>query len=211
MIEGHPNLRLVREFNSTMETKTALQQHTIDLLFLNIDMPGLNGFELLDNITEKPAVIFISDHTRHAYRAFGYAAIDYLLKPIKKENFLYAVERALLSQQNKTEMIKELGDFIFVKSNLKKRKVYLKELIYIQALGDYVKLITSNEILIVLSTMKSFENILPITDFLRIHKSYIVNLKKVEKFNSKTVELSKEVLPLSRNRKSQLVEALSQF
>ena len=101
------------------------------------------------------------------------------------------------------------NDFIFVKSNLKKRKVFLNDLKYIEALGDYVKLITENDSLIVLSTMKAFEVILPEDRFLRIHKSYIVNLDKVLRYNSKVIELENQHLPLSRNRKSQLVEALT--
>ncbi|WP_124980620.1 LytR/AlgR family response regulator transcription factor [Nonlabens xiamenensis] len=211
MIESHPNLKLVGEFSNAVETKAAIKEQNVDLIFLDIEMPILTGFDLLDDIVEKPGVIFVTGQTKYAFKAFDYAAIDYLQKPIKKDRFLYAVERALLAHKMKTEMIEDRGEFIFVKSNLKKRKVYLKELKYIQALGDYVKLITDEDSLVVLSTMKSFEGLLPEEDFLRIHKSYIVNLRRVEKFNSKAVELDAEVLPLSRNRKSQLVEALSQF
>ncbi|MGJ8684360.1 MAG: LytR/AlgR family response regulator transcription factor [Nonlabens sp.] len=211
LIENHPNLKLVGEFSNAIETKAAIKDQNVDLIFLDIEMPILTGFDLLDDITEKPGVIFVTGQTKYAFKAFDYAAIDYLQKPIKKDRFLYSVERALLAHKLRTEMIEDRGDFIFVKSNLKKRKVYLKELKYIQALGDYVKLITEDDSLVVLSTMKSFEQELPAIDFLRIHKSYIVNLRKIEKFNSKAVELGTEVLPLSRNRKTELVEALSQF
>ncbi|MFT6096378.1 MAG: DNA-binding LytR/AlgR family response regulator [Nonlabens sp.] len=211
MIESHPNLKLMGEFSNAVETKTALKEQDIDLIFLDIEMPILTGFDLLDDLIEKPGVIFVTGQTKYAFKAFDYAAIDYLQKPIMKDRFLYSVERALLAQKMKTELIEDRGEFIFVKSNLKKRKVYLKELRYIQALGDYVKLITDEDSLIVLSTMKTFESTLPEVDFLRIHKSYIINLRKVEKFNSKAVELGSEVLPLSRNRKSDLIDALSQF
>tara|TARA_B110000093_G_C12758146_1_gene321361 strand:+ start:161 stop:508 length:348 start_codon:yes stop_codon:yes gene_type:complete len=101
------------------------------------------------------------------------------------------------------------NDFIFVKSNLKKRKVFLNDLKYIEALGDYVKLITENDSLIVLSTMKAFEVILTEDLFLRIHKSYIVNLDKIVRLNSRVIELENQHLPLSRNRKPQLAEALT--
>jgi DNA-binding LytR/AlgR family response regulator len=209
MIENHPNLKLVGEFSNAVETKAAIKDSQVDLIFLDIEMPILTGFDLLDDITEKPGVIFVTGQTKYAFKAFDYAAIDYLQKPIKKERFLYAVERALLDYKLKTELVEDRGEFIFVKSNLKKRKVYLKELHYVQALGDYVKLITDEDNLVVLSTMKSFEKILPTDQFLRIHKSYIINLTKVENYNSKTVELGKESLPLSRNRKTDLVEALA--
>jgi DNA-binding LytR/AlgR family response regulator len=211
LIENHPNLKLAGEFSNAIETKTAIKDAGVDLIFLDVEMPILTGFDLLDDITEKPGVIFVTGQTKYAFKAFDYSAIDYLQKPIKKDRFLYAVERALLAHKMKTEMVEDKGEFIFVKSNLKKRKVYLKDLKFIQALGDYVKLITESESLVVLSTMKSFEKQLPAEDFLRIHKSYIVNLRRVEKFNSKAVELDSEVLPLSRNRKADLIDALSQF
>ena len=209
MIESHPNLKLVGEFSNAVETKSAIKDIKVDLIFLDIEMPILTGFDLLDDITEKPGVIFVTGQTKYAFKAFDYAAIDYLQKPIKKERFLYAVERALLDYKLRTELVEDRGEFIFVKSNLKKRKVYLKELQYVQALGDYVKLITEDDSLVVLSTMKSFEKILPTEHFLRIHKSYIINLAKVDNYNSKTVELGAESLPLSRNRKTDLVEALA--
>lgn len=211
LIENHPNLNLIGEFSNAIETKAAIKKQKVDLLFLDIEMPILTGFDLLDDITEKPGIIFVTGQTKYAFKAFDYAAIDYLQKPIKKDRFLYAVERALLAHKMRNDITEDRGEYIFVKSNLKKRKVYLKELKYIQALGDYVKLITEDDNLVVLSTMKNFEAQLPQEDFLRIHKSYIVNLKKIEKFNSKAVELGDEVLPLSRNRKTDLAEALSQF
>ncbi|MCB0458029.1 MAG: response regulator transcription factor, partial [Flavobacteriaceae bacterium] len=142
-------------------------------------------------------------------KAFDYDAVDYLRKPISKDRFLNAVHKAIINYKMKNEEGFDDEDFIFVKSNLKKRKVFLNELRYIEALGDYVKLVTEHDALVVLSTMKAFENLLPKERFLRIHKSYIVNLDKVEKYNSKVIELEKEQLPLSRNRKSELVEALA--
>ena len=109
-------------------------------------------------------------------------------------------------------MIKNLKDFnsehIFVKSNLKKRKIYINEIKWIEALGDYVKLITKDKSFVILSTMKAFENELPKGLFLRIHKSYIINLKKVDRYDSKHVEIEKIKLPLSRTRKTELSQAL---
>ena len=100
------------------------------------------------------------------------------------------------------------SEHIFVKSNLKKRKIYINEIKWIEALGDYVKLITNDKSFVILSTMKAFEKELPKKVFLRIHKSYIVNLKKVERYDSKHVEIEKIKLPLSRTRKSELIQAL---
>jgi len=209
LIENHPSLNLVAEYNNAIEAKMGLANTEIDLVFLDIEMPILSGFDLLDDLTLKPQIIFVTGKTKYAFKAFDYDAVDYLRKPISKERFLNAVHKAITNHKLKNEDGFDEEDFIFVKSNLKKRKVFLNELRYIEALGDYVKLVTEHDALVVLSTMKAFEALLPKERFLRIHKSYIVNLDKVERYNSKVIELDKEQLPLSRNRKADLVEALT--
>lgn len=209
LIQNHPSLELVGEYKNAIEAKMGLASNEMDLIFLDIEMPILSGFDLLDDLTRKPQVIFVTGKTKYAFKAFDYDAVDYLRKPISKERFLNAVHKAITNYKLKNEEGFEDEDFIFVKSNLKKRKVFLNELRFIEALGDYVKLVTEHESLVVLSTMKAFQALLPEDRFLRIHKSYIVNLDKVQRYNSKTIELEKEKLPLSRNRKSDLVEALA--
>lgn len=210
LIENHPSLNLVAEYNNAIEAKMGLMNTTVDLIFLDIEMPILSGFDLLDDLTHKPQIIFVTGKTKYAFKAFNYDAVDYLRKPISKERFLNAVHKAITNYRLKNDDGFDDEDFIFVKSNLKKRKVFLNELRYIEALGDYVKLVTEHDALVVLSTMKAFEKLLPENRFLRIHKSYIINLDKVEKYNSKFIELEDdEQLPLSRNRKTQLVEALA--
>jgi two-component system, LytTR family, response regulator len=160
-------------------------------------------------LTHKPQIIFVTGKTKYAFKAFDYDAVDYLRKPIAKDRFLNAVHKAIVNHKLKNEEGFDDEDFIFVKSNLKKRKVFLSELRYIEALGDYVKMVTEHDSLVVLSTMKAFENLLPEGRFLRIHKSYIVNVEKVERYNSKQIELDNQQLPLSRNRKADLIEALA--
>jgi two-component system, LytTR family, response regulator len=209
LVQGHASLNLVAEYNNAIEAKMGLLNNKIDLVFLDIEMPILSGFDLLDDLQQKPQIIFITGKTKYAFKAFDYDAVDYLRKPITKERFLSAVHKAITNFKLKNEEGFDDEDFIFVKSNLKKRKVFLNELKYIEALGDYVKLVTDHESLVVLSTMKSFASLLPKDRFMRIHKSYIVNLEKVERYNSKAVEIEKEFLPLSRNKKAELVEALS--
>lgn len=209
LIQMHPSLELVGEYKNAIEAKIGLASTEIDLIFLDIEMPILSGFDLLDDIQRKPQVIFVTGKTKYAFKAFDYDAVDYLRKPIAKDRFLNAVHKAITNYKLKNDEGFDDEDFIFVKSNLKKRKVFLNELRYIEALGDYVKLVTEHDSLVVLSTMKAFQSLLPNDRFLRIHKSYIVNLDKVQRYNSKTIELDKDKLPLSRNRKADLVEALA--
>lgn len=209
LIQNHPSLDLVAEYNNAIEAKMGLATTAIDLIFLDIEMPILSGFDLLDDLNNKPQIIFVTGKTKYAFKAFDYDAVDYLRKPISKDRFLNAVHKAITNHKLKNDDGFDDEDFIFVKSNLKKRKVFLNELRYIEALGDYVKFVTDHDSLVVLSTMKAFESLLPKERFLRIHKSYIVNLEKVEKYNSKIIELENEQLPLSRNRKADLVAALA--
>ena len=209
LINEHPSLKLAAQYNSAEEAKEGLTAQAIDLVFLDIEMPKVSGFDLLDDMTQKPQVIFVTGKTKYAFKAFDYDAIDYLRKPIAKDRFWNAVHKAIVNYKLRNEEGFDDEDFIFVKSNLKKRKVFLSELKYIEALGDYVKLVTEHDSLVVLSTMKAFEQLLPEDRFLRIHKSYIVNLDKVQRYNSKQIELESQSLPLSRNRKVALVEALA--
>lgn len=209
LIESNINLNLVAEYKNALEAKNGIANKKIDLFFLDIEMPVLNGFELLDSLSNKPQIIFVTGKSEYALKAFDYDATDYLKKPIEKDRFNQAVDKAMSNAKGLTEDNTNDSEHIFVKSNLKKRKVYLDEIKWIEALGDYVKVVINDASLVVLSTMKAFEKELPEDNFLRIHKSYIVNLKKIERFDSKHVEIGQELIPLSRNKKSLLTEALN--
>ncbi|HSI69283.1 MAG TPA: LytTR family DNA-binding domain-containing protein [Gillisia sp.] len=210
LIKDHPNLKLVAEYNNAIETKNGLLDTEVDLIFLDIEMPILSGFELLDDLPNKPQIIFVTGKTKYAFKAFDYDAVDYIHKPVTKDRFNNAVSKAINLHNLKNHGTPlEDENFIFVKSNLKNRKVFLNKLKYIEALGDYVKFVTEKDTFVVLATMKSFEEQLPPDQFLRIHKSYIVNLEKVERYNSKNIEIDKQQIPLSRHKKSNLIDALS--
>ena len=204
-----PDLSIVGTCNEAICASKFLNENTVDLIFLDIEMPVLNGFELLDVLNNKPQIIFVTGKTEYAFKAFNYDATDYLQKPITRERFNQSVEKALEQHKLKLDFNETDGEHIFVKSNLKKRKVYIKDIKWIEALGDYVKLVTEENSLVVLSTMKAFEHELPEGKFLGIHKSYIVNIDKVDRFNSKNVEVGSYEIPLSRNKKTLLVDALN--
>jgi len=211
LIEEHPALDLVAEWNNAIETKNGLLDTEVDLLFLDIEMPILTGFDLLDDLENKPKIIFVTGKTKYAFKAFDYDAVDYLRKPLKRDRFNASVEKAIGQiRPDTSSLIDDKEDeFIFVKSNLKKRKIYLNKLKYVEALGDYVKLIMEDsDPVVVLATMKSFENQLAEGRFLRVHKSFIVNLNKVERYNSRNIEIDGEQIPVSRHKKGALNEAL---
>ncbi|MAN26839.1 MULTISPECIES: LytR/AlgR family response regulator transcription factor [Mesonia] len=210
LVKDHPRLELVAEHNNALDTKRELENSKIDLVFLDIEMPILSGFDLLDNLKVKPEIIFITGKTQYAFQAFNYQAIDYLQKPVSRERFNQAVEKAIDQYTLKNDKVNPVDEnFIFIKSNLKKHRLYLDKVKYVEAFGDYVKIFTDTEVYTVLSTMKGFAETLPKEQFLRVHKSYIVNLFRIKNYSSKLVFLEDKKIPLSRNRKKDLEESLS--
>jgi len=209
LVNEHPDLTLVGDFSNASETRNCILNKNVDLLFLDIEMPVQSGFDLLDGLKTRPQIIFVSSKSDYALKAFDYAAVDYLHKPITKDRFYKAVEKAIEAAQRKKESVDDDGEFIFIKSNLKNFKIFISKIKWIEAYGDYIKLNTEDETHLVLSTMKSFENELPSDKFLRVHKSFIINIDKVDRFNSKFAEIGATKIPLSRNKKEDLAKALN--
>jgi DNA-binding LytR/AlgR family response regulator len=209
LVNNHPNLQLVGDFSNAIEAKNCLTVNTVDLVLLDIEMPIISGFDFIDGLKLKPQIIFITSKAEYALKAFDYDATDYLHKPILLDRFNSSIKRALDLQQLKRDNYEEEGEYIFIKSNLKKIKIFINKIKWIEAYGDYVKVVTEENTNLVLSTMKSFEKDLPSEKFIRVHKSYIINIEKVERFNSKFAEIGMTKIPLSRNKKVGLIKALS--
>lgn len=210
LVNKHPNLALVAQYSNAIEANTGIKNNDIDLIFLDVEMPIINGFDLLESLENPPQVILITGKPDYALKAFDYDVTDYLYKPISSARFEASIKRAVVRHEQ-SQNVNQEEEYIFVKSNLKKRKVVLNDIKWVEALGDYIKVVTNEGNIVILSTMKSFEKQLPEDKFLRIHKSYIVNLEKVEKFNSKNIEVEGRQVPLSRNKKNELMEAPSNF
>ena len=210
LVNNHPNLHLVGDFSNAIEAKSCMSVNNVDLIYLEVEMPVISGFDFLDGLKTKPQIIFITSKAEYALKAFDYDATDYLQKPIAVDRFNASVKRALDLYLLKQDIKEELeGEHIFIKSNLKKLKIFTARIKWIEAFGDYVRVVTEDDSHLVLSTMKSFENDLPRKKFVRVHKSYIINIDKVERFNSKFAEIGTTKIPLSRNKKEDLIKALS--
>ena len=209
LISNHPNLRLIGNYSNAIEAKNCLTVNDVDLIFLDVEMPVINGFNFLDALKVKPQVIFVTSKADYALRAFDYNATDYLQKPVLLERFNAAIKRALENYSLHHEAPEENGEHIFIKSNLKKLKIFTSKIKWIEAYGDYVKVVTEDASNLVLSTMKSFENDLSKDKFIRVHKSFIINIDKVERYNSKFAEIGPTKIPLSRNKKDNLAKALA--
>ncbi|UQD56813.1 LytTR family DNA-binding domain-containing protein [Flavobacterium sp. K5-23] len=209
LVNNHPNLHLIGDFSNAIEAKSCMSIQNVDLIFLDIEMPVISGFDFLDGLKVKPQIIFITSKAEYAMKAFDYDATDYLQKPIAVDRFNASVKRAVDIHLYKKDNKEDEGEHIFIKSNLKKLKIFTSKIKWIEAFGDYVRVVTEDDSNLVLSTMKSFENDLPQNKFVRVHKSYIVNIDKIERFNSRFAEIGPTKIPLSRNKKEDLVKALS--
>ena len=201
-------LHLVGDFSNALEAKNCINNNVVDLIFLDVEMPLINGFDLLDGLRIKPQIIFITSKADYAIKAFDYDATDFLHKPITKERFVKAVKRAYELHTLRNENGEENGESIIIKSNLKKIKVFITKIKWIEAFGDYIKVVTDDESFLVLSTMKKFEVELPANKFIRVHKSFIINVEKVDKFNHKFAEIGASKIPLSRNKKEEIMKAI---
>ncbi len=211
LIDSHPDLVLIIQYKDGFEAQKKVSSNDIDLIFLDIEMPILDGFEFIESMENPPQVILITGKPEYALKAFDYNVTDYLLKPITKDRFNGAIKKALARAGEISDTKTEDQDHIFVNSRLKKVKVVINEIKWIEGLGDYVKVVTEDANIMVLTTMKAFITKLPEDSFLRVHKSYIVNLSKVQQFSSALVEIGGQKIPLSRHKKNALEDALTNW
>lgn len=209
MVKNHNDLNLVAACSNAIDANRIIKNHNIDLILLDIEMPFINGFDLLEALDQKIQVIIISGNSNNALKAFDYGVRDFLLKPLNSDRFDNAIRKVV--NNNKRNEIEEDKEFLMVRSHLKNKKVSLKEIKWVEAFGDYVKIITDKEKVIALSTMKSISDKLPNDRFLRIHRSYIVNLNKIEKYGCTSVEIDDHQIPMSRKQKPKLEFILENF
>lgn len=218
-LEKIPELNLVARCNNAFEANEALKQYEVDLMFLDIQMPQLTGIDFIKTLTEAPLVIFTTAYSNYAIEGFELNATDYLLKPISLERFLKAANKAIeqieLKRKENASDVKfgDADDFIFVKADKKYVKVKYSEVLYIEGLKDYVIIRTEKGRVITLQTMKSLEVKLPQKIFKRIHRSYIVNLNKVEAIIGNMVEVIEKGqakhLPIGKNYRDELLELVN--
>jgi len=204
LVRNHDHLNLVATSSNAIEANRIIKNHKIDLILLDIEMPFIDGFSLMESMDQKIEVIIISGNSDYALKAFDYDVTDFLLKPLNYDRFNNAILKVLKKQSCKGNIIEEDVEFLIVRSNKKKKSINIKEIKWVEALGDYIKIITDKEKVTALSTMKLISDKLPNDRFLRIHRSYIVNLNKVEKFGCTTVEIDEHQIPMSRKQKPKL-------
>ncbi|MEJ7560760.1 MAG: LytTR family DNA-binding domain-containing protein [Pedobacter sp.] len=216
-VEKTPMLHLAGEFINGFEVITFLHNQNVDLIFLDIQMPQLNGLELLRSLANPPKVIFTTAFEHHAFESYELDAVDYLLKPIKFERFIKAINKAIPSkeaeQPDRVPNEKSAGwaeNFLYFRSERKMVKVILHDILYIESLKDYVKIVTDKEQVITKYSMTAIEAMLPAKQFLRTHRSYLVALDKINSFSTTYIEVLNIEIPVGRLYQREVIKILSQ-
>jgi DNA-binding LytR/AlgR family response regulator len=202
-------LNLLEVFNGSVEGANYIRKNiaAIDLIFLDIEMPDMSGIELLKSITDLPPVILISSKESYAIEAFEYKVVHYLVKPVEYPKFLKAIERIFSSHT--TSKGGDL-DYIFVKENNVLTKVQHSDIYYFAALGDYVQVHVKGSVHTINSTMKNLEEKLKnSTQFIRVHRSYLINLNYLENFDTEVAVVAKKLIPIGNKYRSGLQSRLN--
>lgn len=215
-LEKLESFEIVAECCNAMKALQALQKFKVDIMFMDVEMPQISGIDFLKALKNPPKVIITSAHSEYAINGFELDIVDFLLKPVKFERFLKAVnklyqlrEEEIPSAKSQSQTGRSEDDFIYVKENKKMVRVYLNEILYIEGLSEYVQIHTEDKKLVTKTSMTNMEEKLPSPDFMRIHKSYIVSLSKIEAFTATTIDVPAKELPIGRSYKNSVFETLN--
>ncbi|NIG52855.1 LytTR family DNA-binding domain-containing protein [Chitinophaga sp. Cy-1792] len=210
-IEQIPFLHLVGTARNPVVAQAILSTEAVDLIFLDIKMPQMSGIELLQKHSIFQQVIFITAYPEYALQGYELDVTDYLMKPVTFERFLKACEKAnaKVSGASTVKMNREQPDSLYVRCNHRLEKILLADILFIEAKLNYVQIVTPNKKYIVYASLKSIEECLPGTDFLRIHKSYIVALQHITTLESLQISVAAYTLPVSRKSQQILKQSFS--
>ena len=215
-----PFLASVGSFTNPVEAAEALRTQPVDLLFLDVEMPLLSGIELLGTLQHPPLVILITSSKNYAVQAFEHAVVDYLVKPVSYARFLQATQKALDMTERQApasasaeaiEAPAPDADFTFVKVDNKLVRIGFDDVRYVEALGDYVHIVTGQSKLIVYSTMKAVEEKFPSSRFVRVHRSFIVNLNRIQALEDNAVIVEGKHISVGQTYLRDVLQRLNKF
>lgn len=211
---GHlEQLTVVASCGNALDAKAILQQQKVDILFLDINMPVIDGISFLKTLKSQPQVIFTTAYKEYALDAFDLAACDYLLKPFSSDRFIVAVDKAIEKLQLHTGVVEVTADvknenYIFIKTDGKIFKLQHDELLYAEARGNNIRIVTTQHVLLPSMTFSRFEELLPGSLFLRVHRSFIINKSKIDHIEGNRVFINNTEIPIGSNYKEQFLKEL---
>jgi two-component system, LytTR family, response regulator len=209
-----PGLLFAGECGNALQAFAFLQQHAVDLIFLDIRMPQLNGNDFLKTLKNPPKVIFTTAFAEYALEGYELDIVDYLLKPVQFDRFLKAVNKAFQSTQIQVKPDplpveeKKNESFVYFRADRKMVKVMLRDILYIESMKDYIKVITTAGTIITKQSISSVEAMLPEREFIRVHRSYIVSVEHIRSFTSEIIEIEKIELPIGKLYRNEVLKVL---
>jgi len=205
-----PYLDLAGTFKSPVEAMETLQSETIDILFLDINLPKISGLNFLRSLQNPPRVIITTAYPDYAHEGFELNVVDYLLKPFSFDRFLKALSKIPSSQSNANASQSHQVEtrFVFVKVDKALHKVAFDDILYIESDKDYVNIVKTDNSLMLLQTLKYWEELLPKNEFARVHKSFIVNISKIKKIVGNQIDIGDRYLPIGRSYKQDFLDKI---
>ncbi len=211
-VKKTPSLELIKTCKNATEAINFIETNKVDLFFLDINMPEINGLSLAKIIGKQSKIIFTTAYRDYAVDGFNLNVVDYLLKPIAFERFFQAVQKTTTIPESKTIEKNEpiSKNFMFVRADRKMVKVNFKEILYLESLGDYLKIFLEKQTIVTRETMNNITSKLPQNTFIRIHRSYIVSLNKINSYTNEFIEINNKALPISRSYKETVLQKLAE-
>jgi DNA-binding LytR/AlgR family response regulator len=202
------DLNIIGEFNDPVSALQIIQNKKPDVIFLDINMSIMNGLDFLKSLHEKPIIVITTAYREYAVESFDLEVLDYLVKPISLKRFMHTIERIhKLVSPTKSRIINK-NNYLFIKVNKKMIKLNYNDIIYIESLRDYIKFVTENEQYMVLNSMSNIIKELPNNQFLRIHRSFSININKIISIDGNLIELPHKKIPIGRNYLSEIKNKL---
>lgn len=213
-VEKTPGLKLIGKYDSPLDALDYLTRESVDLIFLDIQMPDLSGIEFTRALEKGPKIVFTTAYEKYALEGFKLDVVDYLLKPFSYEEFLKAVnkvKRLIKLEHLANIQIEADHEFLFLKSEYKIRRINFNDILYIEGLKDYIKVYTQNEPrpILSLTSLKLLESKLPASKFMRVHRSFIVNLTKIHTIERSRIIFGKTYIPVSEQYKDKFQDYLN--
>ena len=212
-LQSFEDIEIVAECGNAVETNRVLRENKIDLIFLDIEMPQISGFEFLKTLINTPKIIIVTAYRNYALKGYEYDIVDYLLKPVSFDRFYKAVTKFFKQNKNTEIQVFDEDDtggkpFVYFNEDKTIHKVYLSDILYLESFREYIKVHTSEKEIMTKLPISKIEDKLRDRGFIRIHKSYVISVNKVNSFNSRIINISESELPIGRTYKDSVMKVL---
>jgi len=205
-----PEIDLVKTFTNPKDALAFLKDNFVDLIFLDINMPGISGLQFVEKLQSKPYIIFTTAYSEYAIDSYNFEAVDYLLKPIEFDRFYKAINKVKKQiQLNSLQQDSLLSKYIFVKDGYKQIKISIEDILYVQSEGNYLNIVSNNEKVLVRMTFQSLMEKLPANLFFRVHLSYVVNFSHIQKIEDNHIFIQDTKIPMGIKYKEKLLNFLN--